>query len=370
MTLVFALLVAAITGVAANNNDPHVYPEQGPFIEGWYARITDSSSPRSFGVLFGRVLPKPLEEGNNSTSPPLTYISIIRSDGNSAPFVVAEAYPDEDTISVTVSGGRPVTGNPDNWSPSHFEWVAKPFGFFNVTPDSTTFDFTIGDDRFSGNFGPPSPWGPHGKGPEDWLGNVPFIPLHWFVYSLATPGDFTWENDKTGLRIQGDGTMHQEKNWGNGFPASWIWMQGVNSTSSTAFAGTFGVLGFGPLSVPAHLFGVRDFNTELELNFHPVNSMARVTSDGCSGEVSIEVVSFRHKLVIRARAPPSTLQKCLRGPTERGFENVLVESFAASVDIAVYERRLFGYRLLSTQIFEGAALEFGGEELCPENPCV
>ena len=37
--------------------DPHVYPDIGPFFEGWYTRCTDVDTGQSFGVLFGEVLP-------------------------------------------------------------------------------------------------------------------------------------------------------------------------------------------------------------------------------------------------------------------------------------------------------------------------
>ncbi|XP_022093235.1 uncharacterized protein LOC110980656 [Acanthaster planci] len=352
----------------ANQYDPHVYPSIGPFIEGWYARLTDTSTPQSFGVLFGRVLPKPTAERKKSI--PLTYVAIVCSAGDQAPFVVAEAFPDPDHISVTVDGGMPVTENPDNRSPANFRWAADPYGSFNVTAESTVFNFTIGDKSLAGSFGAPVPWGPVGQGPEGWLSNLPFIPLHWFVYSLSTFGDYTWESRGDGLTIHGNARMHQEKNWGDGFPPSWIWMQGVDSSGSTVFAGTFGVLKFlGYLSITAHLFGYRDYGADVELDFRPDNSISRMTADGCNGVARIEVLSFWYKVIVEARAPPATLQKCLRGPTEYGFQKVLVESFMATVDIAVYKRGYFSYHLMDMKSFEGAAIEFGGEELCEHNPC-
>ena len=60
--------------------------------------------------------------------------------------------------------GNPVTDNPDNKSPAYFEWVARPYGYFNVTPNGTVFDFKAQGVRFRENFGVPVPWGPKGEG--------------------------------------------------------------------------------------------------------------------------------------------------------------------------------------------------------------
>ena len=144
----------------ANLYDPHVYPVNGPFFEGWYARITDSDSERSLGVLFGRVLPKP----NSPLVNPMTYLSLIRSKGHNESMEVVDIFPAESDISVTVRGGHEVTTNPDVTSPPYFEWIAKPYGYFNVTPNSTVFDFKTSEVRFNGSFGKPVKWSSNGEG--------------------------------------------------------------------------------------------------------------------------------------------------------------------------------------------------------------
>ena len=82
---------------------------------------------------------------------------------------VIDIFPAEDNISVTVHGGQKVTKDPDNPSPAHFEWIAKPYGYFNVTPNSTVFDFEAQGIRFKGSFGNPVPWGPNGEGKVELL---------------------------------------------------------------------------------------------------------------------------------------------------------------------------------------------------------
>ena len=38
--------------INCNLYDPHLFPETGPFVEGWYTRLIDNSSAHSFGLLF------------------------------------------------------------------------------------------------------------------------------------------------------------------------------------------------------------------------------------------------------------------------------------------------------------------------------
>ena len=155
------VLQAFVKAASANLYDPHVYPNKGPFFEGWYARLTDAENSRSFGVLFGRVLP-----GSNDTTSAYsnTYLGFVRSRGYNESMEVVDIFPDGENISVTVRGGQEVTADPDKTSPSYFEWVAKPFGYFNVTPNSTVFDFQAEGVRFKGNFETPVQWGPKGDG--------------------------------------------------------------------------------------------------------------------------------------------------------------------------------------------------------------
>ena len=104
MSLIHLICINLILVIPCNCNqyDPHVYPESGPFFEGWYARMTDLENQRSFGVLFGEVLPGS-ESRRNST--PTTYIGLIRSNGN-RPMVAAEAFPNPNEIKVTVRKGK------------------------------------------------------------------------------------------------------------------------------------------------------------------------------------------------------------------------------------------------------------------------
>ena len=118
----------------------------------------------------------------------------------------------------------------------------------------------------------------------------------------------------------------------------------MNSIQSTAFAGSFGVLNFGPLGVPAHLYGYRNFKKNINLNFRPSNSYVSKTIDGCSGKASFIIRSLTHKVELNVVTSPLILKdSCLLGPTAEGFAPVCVESFVARAETTVYKFHGYGY---------------------------
>ena len=57
---------------------------------------------------------------------------------------------------------------------------------------------------------------------------LPFLHLHWYVYSLATPVTWAFHDPKmTHEPLTGHGFAHMEKNWGRTFPDKWVWAQGL-----------------------------------------------------------------------------------------------------------------------------------------------
>ena len=58
---------------------------------------------------------------------------------------------------------------------------------------------------------------------------LPFVNLHWYVYSLATPVNWTFHDPQLGPEtLAGQGWAHMEKNWGRAFPDEWVWAQGMS----------------------------------------------------------------------------------------------------------------------------------------------
>ena len=202
----------------------------------------------------------------------------------------------------------------------------------------------VGGVTFVGVLGPPRPWGPHGEGPEGWIDHVPFLPLHWFVYSLGSEVNYNWVNDETGELLRGKkGLAHQEKNWEKSFPPAWIWAEVVNGPSGSSFAVSLGVLS---IEKPAHLIGYH--SSAATLNFRPTNSELKKDSDACSGNMNATVTGLEHKVEFEIQAAPSTLQTCLLGPTFDGFAPVCVESYTA---IATFHVHIYFALRQLTKIF-------------------
>ena len=363
----FISLISQVTLVKGNQYDPHLFPSEGPFVEGWYSRIIDFESNHSFGILFGQVLLR--SQGPHFNYYHQNILSFIHSKGDGSSMESFAVYPSNDDIEVTVRG-KPVMSDPDFKSPANFEWRVKPYGYFRVTENETIFNFTnVRGVTFIGEFGSPKPWGPDGEGPEGWIDHVPFLPLHWFVYSLGSVINYNWLNDDTGELLRGrKGLAHQEKNWGKGFPPAWIWAEGVDGPSGSSFAVSLGVLSIDTFNIPAHLIGYR--SSAATLNFKPTNSVLTKFIDGCSGRMNATVTGLGHKLEFEIHTAPSALQTCLLGPTSDGFAPVCVESYIATGTFHVHKLTWSGFELVETRTFYMAALEFGGLYLFSEkNPC-
>ena len=363
------VLAVLLWGVASSLNDPHKFPDVGPFVEGWYVRLIDDASRHSFGILFGTALPKTGTPGPAAAAHPVL-LGLLHSRGDDQPMESFAVFPAPEATAITARG-RPVRRDPDARSPADFEWRAEPYGYFRVRGDRTEFNFTGVDGvDFSGELGPPQAWGPHGEGPEGWLDDLPLLPLHWFVYSLGSPVHrYRWSRAAAGQVLVGrSGVAHQEKNWGEGFPPAWVWAQGRDLDSGAAFALSIGVLDVLRLDVRAHLIGYR--SAAARLTFRPTDSLLDMSHDGCSGRVNVTVTGLTHRLVAELHTPPAALQTCLLGPTGIGFVPVCVEGYNSGGVFHVYELGVLGPKLIETTVFSRCALEFGGQYICPgDNPC-
>lgn len=211
-------------------------------------------------------------------------------------------------------------------------------------------------------------------GPEGWLHVLP-LPLHWFVYSLATPGTYRWVNLTSQEVLQGSGYLHQEKNWGKSFPPEWIWTEGYDPVKNVSFAGSFGTVNFGPLPVPAMLFGYRNFRSGFAVDFRPDDSVTMKDLQPCNGTASVTIESLFYSVKLHFSAEETTFGTCLCGPVADGFEPVVTESFVATAWIQVTQHVTFWdmiFRsgdILEDVVLTGVALEFGGNYLCQDNPC-
>ena len=355
--------------VAGSLYNPHLFPQSGPFFEGWYIRITDFDTEDSVGLLFGHVLPS---SSSNSTGP-LVLASILHStcaQGSACVLSSSSANFSTSQLNVTTNGHQ-VTHNPDKTSKADFKWFVNSGnegGSFIQSGDRTDFNFRLADWILRGSTGPHLPWNKDGSGPEGWLGDLP-LPLHWFVYSLRSPLIFyEMQNVKTGKIIQGNnGVVHQEKNWGSSFPKKWIWSEGISRDGhNVTFALSGGLVSLPIISVNAYLIGYRNPSAGLSLDFRPDNSIVTTEIDGCKGVVKLVAESLLYTVKFQIFSSQKAFSSCLFGPEVNGFQRACVESYDAQATIEVSQSLLFGmkYKIIDKHTITKVALEFGGNYVC------
>ncbi|KAL8562563.1 hypothetical protein ACOMHN_045828 [Nucella lapillus] len=362
-------------GGHGNQYDPHLYPSTGPFFEGWYMRLLDRAQRVSIEFLFGRVLPADCSlwanppprdavasHGCSSAGPPHTetrkgehpvvLAAILLQGSNVSQQLrpIEGSFPLKD-YSVTVKGG-PVIRNPDDRSPPDFAIRFCHNGSVVVKDGHTFVEVKVGSVMLTLWAEDPLPWGPGGEGPEGWLQHLP-LPLHWFVYSLRSRvRAYRLVDRETGRATAGQGArLYMEKNWGLVFPAGWVWSQALtDSNVSWALAG--GIVDFRLFNVTAFLAGYRNPAKNLTINFTPAKSWVTFTYDGCQGNVSMTLRSWRYRVTVVTDSPPASFSQCLLGPGKDGFRPACVETYEAVVSIQV--------------VLDLAALELGGLYVCKQ----
>lgn len=144
---------------------------------------------------------------------------------------------------------------------------------------------------------------------------------------------------------------------------------------NVSFAGSFGTVNFGPLPVPAMLFGYRNFRSGFAVDFRPDDSVTMKDLQPCNGTASVTIESLFYSVKLHFSAEETTFGTCLCGPVADGFEPVITESFVATAWIQVTQHVTFWdmiFRsgdILEDVVLTGVALEFGGNYLCQDNPC-
>nr|POE58671.1 hypothetical protein CFP56_68346 [Quercus suber] len=237
-------------------------------------------------------------------------------------------------------------------------------GHIRCNADSTT-EYALDHEEFSLHATTTSrvPWSQTTNTPEALLVQLP-LPLHWHVHSLASQSSFRLRitaYDVPAADAAGSATVHQEKNWAHSFPAAHTWLQARDGARGFCCAG--GQI----LGLEAFLLGYRA--PDYELDFRPPFA-ARVAGFGPfmtyhvdweTRTVELRVQSFRRKLCVKAVAPRGSFFS-LSSPFPEGHrENFLGQSFQARLEVEIYESGWFGpWRLVKTDVFEGASLEFGG----------
>lgn len=358
ITMVVSMHVRAQTAYG-----PQMPAAIGPWFEGWYVRITDENLHRSFAVIVAsqtargeRYIPG---QGNHG------YLAILLQDGEGQKTQSFESFPEKTFLQVEgQSLGFQKTKNNSN-----FAWEAPQQGFF--TPQG--FDLQIpGQIRVRASLGGSKNWSQDWEnwGPEGFGVFFKFLPLHWFVESLASSSQYeiTFVDEGGELKtLSGKGHAHIEKNWGKAFPQAWIWIQAHDEGRKSSVAMAGGILSLGPVALKTYLAGFKSPKVSAEFQMGQMFDMTYTDSfDACRGEYKITMQNGAHIMKLKAKADPASFAS-VSIPTPEGYlPKGGIESFSAEVEVEIHNNNWVRDFLLKDSLidkikFKKAALEFGAD---------
>jgi hypothetical protein len=276
-------------------------PWHGAEMEGWFWRVTDTTSGRVLVVLCGV---------NRHTDGDWATVAIAAEPGG---FVRSAVLP-------RAAAAR-----------DHF-LVTAGDGAFRATATEVRVD--LGPDaRADLSLRRPVGW-PHALGGGGVFSAVPFLGQYWHPHVLggsatgsATVGERTWELE--------DAEVYAEKNWGAGFPQHWWWGQAHGFDRAdvcVAFSG--GVLTAGPAAVTVGGVVVRVGADVVRLT----PPLARVHShtDGRRWEVAARGRGQRVHVVATGTGDPHVLPVPL--PSERRNVDTDFEFLAGHLSLSLSGR--------------------------------
>jgi len=332
---------------------PQSKPSHGPWFEGWYIRVTDPETQRSFALITTSSTVQKSGLSFDSIMP--GYLAFLYDLTPGGQTHSVEYFPQKTWVE---------TSGPDLPADSDFKWTADGYGF--LSEHEAQMKLPTGDE-VSFQLGKRMPWSKNWSdwGPEGWASFFSFLPLKWYVDSLGTPTEYRLKIAATGEVITGHGYAHIEKNWGRAFPLAWMWLQATSEDNSSHLAMAGGPLSIGPINYTTYLIGYKTKTLDLEIRpDQALDAQYETQIDPCRGTFFIQASNSYQKILIKAQAPLDSFAP-VSIPTVAGYEkNGGIESFSSQIQVKAYE----GDVLLEEQTFQGAALEFGAADMKCQDP--
>lgn len=339
LVLIILSLSLAFPVMAADFLPPQPWPKKGPWFEGWYLRLTDSTQKRSFATIMTSYTS---ERGGSIDRQNLKgYQALLVDDVNNLGTALKiEEFPER-----TSQIGA-------------FWQTTNRSGISTLTENSVDLRFEDGT-RLQMEIGERKPWSADAGwwGPAGYLTLLKFFPLQWFVASMGSPTKYKLTIPSKNLVLEGEGALHIEKNWGKMFPEAWIWSQATSEDNSAHLMLAGGPLHFGPLWVNTYLVGYKTGQLDLEFQAGQLLDTEFTSKiDACQGRISLLSRNTEYSLLIQAQAPPDTFS-FLSTPGPKGYmEKTAIESFRTKIEVTVRK----GGQLIERRVFQNGALEFGG----------
>lgn len=350
--------------------DPHVAPVHSPkpFFEGWYTRVVDPVANVSVAIIVGSFQPI---QGASFTQ---NWLALLLEFNQT--ITTVQAFAKEVAIQLD---GHNVTHQPNPKVPANFLYRLPEFGFLSVRNNAAQLSFEFpGGYSVGMNLTRRVPWNPaipDGDGPEGWLEHLDFLlPCHYYVETFGSLTSYSVVNPSKGLYLKGTGYSHQETNYGESFPSSWVWAQG--SDSSTHFVLTSGKFIIAGKETLTSILALR--TPTVNVTFRTTDGdLFHLTKDPCNGILKLSARSLLHptRVDLTLSAARQSFSAPLYCPNSTGFHDDpgSVESFRAEANITVSSAQPYQHAS-SARTSMGSpvslrvaycALEFGGADQCP-----
>lgn len=306
--------------------DPNRYHWDGfshPYFEGWFFRVVVSETT-SFAFIYGVQNPG-VPDGESSSS----FVVAARNGEPAwtALFPVDAFTASRQTLAVRVGDNRATADGLSGCLQNEGEEVCWNLRF-------------VTEDVWSDTMG--------------LLTNIPALPLNWHVGNLRAraEGEIVWKGETFTVR---DAPLFQDKNWGTVFPPSYIWIQagGFSPEQDTlVFAG-------GDIGLTAGMFVWRGAGRNYAMRSQDLNTVLSIWPAPDRGEVRVDLSRGAVRLVLTGRFGDDE-PVLLPAPTYEGYVPYTRMALLGEVQIEVYEKTGWDYRLLETVTPDQAAVEIGG----------
>eukprot|EP00968_Pinguiococcus_pyrenoidosus_P006766 scaffold447_cov307-Pinguiococcus_pyrenoidosus.AAC.46 len=168
----------ALATVASPFNPQMLPKNEKRFFQGYYMRLVDHAKRTTVAVVLGSFrrsrrgkMGAPLDQFDEH------YVCVMVNGRTFHHFVDAGDAQYVRMVDIE---------EPDEWKPS-FQWSAPSVGVFAVDGDEGKVELSLPGVDLKMRFTRRVPWGKGPQdGPEGWLRQTPFLPCHYFVYSMAS----------------------------------------------------------------------------------------------------------------------------------------------------------------------------------------
>ena len=324
-----------LAGQARADSNAYHWNGQEQFFEGWYFKVSDPVSRKSFLFIYAVLNPDGgsphsqgfMMAGNNS---PGSAHSVFQS------FPVDEFSSEYDRFDTRIGDENRAWGDAGT---VHFEGSISD----GEHTCSWNIQMTISE-AWTDTMG--------------WMENLSDLQTYWYVHAMkaGATGWIRWDDDYFAFE---DCIGYHEKNWGDEFPESWYWLQANHFDDPDACCISVGgaTMPIGPFVFNACGIGFR-YGGEMFVFSFP-QTAARIIPVIEPGAWDIQAFRGRYKIHISAWCDTGDLIN-LMNPTEQGIVPYTWETLAGSLRVRLYERSGLAWRRIVDTTSDLAGLEFGG----------